>query len=66
VPRVVGLSLLRAETKILRAKCRIGKVTRTVSSRKKKGRVLAQRPKAGTVLTFRGRVRLIVGRGRRR
>jgi beta-lactam-binding protein with PASTA domain len=62
----VGLRLLQAEAKIVRARCRVGKLTRKASTRSKKGRVVAQRPKAGTVLSFRGKVRLTVGRGRRR
>jgi beta-lactam-binding protein with PASTA domain len=57
--------LLKAETRIIRASCRVGRVTRKASARKKKGRVLAQTPKAGTVLPNRGKVRLTVGRGRR-
>jgi beta-lactam-binding protein with PASTA domain len=63
---VVGLTLLKAETRIIRSSCRVGTLTRKSSTRKKKGRVLAQRPRAGTVLANRARVRLTVGRGRRR
>jgi beta-lactam-binding protein with PASTA domain len=58
--------LLKAERRIIRSSCRVGKLTRKASTRRKMGRVLAQRPRAGTVLANRAKVRLTVGRGRRR
>jgi len=40
----------KARAKLLRARCRLGKVTRKSSSLKKKGRLLWQRPKPGKSL----------------
>ena len=64
VPRVVGLPLAKAKARLLRAHCRAGKITRKVSSRKKKGRVIAQSPKRGT-LPSGSKVKLTVGKGPR-
>ena len=66
VPRVVRLTLKKARRKIVSAHCRLGKVTRRFSTRKKKGRVLSQRPKAGKTLPDGAKVRLVVGKGPRR
>ena len=60
VPRVIGMKLSRARTRIRRAHCSVGRVTRRRAGRV--GRVLAQRPRAGTRMPRSGRVRLIVGR----
>jgi hypothetical protein len=65
VPRVVGLKLANAKRKLRGAHCVLGKVTRTFSSPKRKGKVLAQRPKAGKVLAAGSKVNLTVGRGPR-
>ncbi len=65
VPKLVGLTLKKARTKLLRAHCRLGKVTRKASSLKKKGRVLSQRPKPGKSLRSGSKVNVTVGRGRR-
>jgi beta-lactam-binding protein with PASTA domain len=51
---------------IARANCRVGKIRRAYSSAVKKGRVIAEKPKPGTVLPNRGKVNLVVSRGRRR
>jgi hypothetical protein len=60
VPRVIGMRLARARTRIRRARCSVGRVTRRRAGRV--GRVLAQRPKAGTRLRRGAKVRLVVGR----
>lgn len=62
VPNVVGKTLGRAATLILRAHCRVDSVTRRHSVRRKRGKVLAQRPRAGRSLRVGARVRLVVGR----
>jgi hypothetical protein len=62
VPMVVGRTLGRAATLILRAHCRVGRVTRRRSVRKKRGKVLAQSPRAGRSLEVGSRVNLVVGR----
>ena len=65
VPKVVGLTLARAKAKIRARHCTVGRITRSSSSRAKKGRILWQRPKAGRTLRNHGKVNLGVGRGRR-
>ena len=66
MPRVVGLTLTRAKAKIRTAHCRTGKITRKVSSQRKKNHVLAQSPRPGRRLANGARVRLTVGKGPRR
>lgn len=60
VPRLVGLKLPQARMRLRRAKCALGQVRRTRSRRV--GRVLSQRPRTGTLLAARGKVRVVVGR----
>jgi beta-lactam-binding protein with PASTA domain len=64
VPRVVGQKLVKARRKIAHAHCRIGKIAKKRSSLAKKGRVLAQSPKAGRTLRNGARINLTVGKGR--
>src|SRR6266511_3498651 len=59
VPRVIGLRLAAARTRIRRANCRVGRVRRARSRRV--GRVLAQRPRAGVRRPRGTRVNLVVG-----
>jgi subtilisin family serine protease len=61
VPAVVGRRLNTARGAIVRAGCRVGRV-RHARSRAQAGRVLRQRPGAGTRLSPRGHVVLTVGR----
>ena len=60
VPRVIGLKLGRARTRIRARHCSVGSIRRTRSRRV--GRVLAQRPRAGAVRRRGYPVRLVVGR----
>ena len=60
VPRVVGFRLATARTRIVRAKCRVGRVRRARSRRV--GRVLSQSPRARSVRPRGTRVNLVVGR----
>jgi hypothetical protein len=62
VPKVVGRTLGRAATLILRAHCRVGRVSRRHSVRRKRGKVLAQGPRAGKSLVLGARVKLVIGR----
>jgi beta-lactam-binding protein with PASTA domain len=62
---VVGLTLGAAKTRVRKAHCLVGKITRKASSARKKNHVLAQRPRPGRKLADGGRVRLAVGRGPR-
>jgi Tol biopolymer transport system component len=60
VPRVVGFRLATARARIVRAKCRVGRVRRARSRRV--GRVLSQSPRARSVRPRGTRVNLVVGR----
>jgi beta-lactam-binding protein with PASTA domain len=60
VPRLIGLKLARAKTKIRRAHCRLGRVRRARS--RLIGRVIAQSPQAGARRPRNFRVTIIVGR----
>jgi hypothetical protein len=64
VPRVVGVRLATARTKIRRAHCSVGRI-RYKHALARRGRVIAQRPRAGVRLRRGARVSLIVSRGRR-
>jgi beta-lactam-binding protein with PASTA domain len=64
VPKVVGFQLAKAKTRIRRAHCRVGKVTRKPAPPRKLNRVLSQRPKAGKRLANGARVSLWIGRAR--
>ena len=63
VPKVVGKTLAIAKTRIRHAHCRVGRITRKHSSARKKGRVIAQSPRAGKRLAIGARVNLVVGKG---
>jgi uncharacterized repeat protein (TIGR01451 family) len=65
VPKVVGLTLAKAKAKIRRAHCGVGEIKKKVSSRKKKGHVLSQKPKPGKTLPAGSKVNLTVGKGPR-
>jgi hypothetical protein len=65
VPRVTKKTLPAAKRAIARSHCRVGTMRRT-SSRIKRGRVVSQKPKPGTVMPAGGRVNLVVSRGRER
>ncbi len=60
VPRVIGLRLAVARTRIGRANCKVGRVRRARSRRA--GKVLSQSPKAGAVRPSGTKVNLTVGR----
>jgi PASTA domain len=62
VPGVVRKTLVRAEALIRRGHCRVGRVARRHAVRSKRGKVLAQSPRAGRSLPAGSRVSLVVGR----
>ena len=70
VQDVKGQTLAAAKRTIARANCRVGTIRRayskTVENLVKKGRVISQKPKPGTVLPGGGKVNLVVSRGRKR
>jgi Tol biopolymer transport system component len=61
VPRVVGLRLATARSRIHKANCTVGRVRRARSLRRV-GRVLGQSPRAGKRLARAAKVNLVVGR----
>ena len=61
VPRVIGLTLPRAKSRIRSRHCAVGRVRRRVSARRA-GKVIAQSPGAGAVRRAGTRVNLVVGR----
>jgi beta-lactam-binding protein with PASTA domain len=60
---VVGLTLAKARTRIARAHCRVGKVSRVRSTARKKNRVIRQAPRPGRRLASGGKVNLTLGKG---
>lgn len=65
VPKLKGKRLRAAKRAITRSHCSLGKVTRAFSAHVKRGRVISQKPKPGTVRPARSKVSLKVSRGRR-
>jgi beta-lactam-binding protein with PASTA domain len=65
VPAVKGKLLRVARSRIKAAHCSLGKI-RQARSKKKRGLVIAQKPRAGRTLPLGGRVNLVVSRGHRR
>jgi len=59
---VIGLKLAKAKTRIKKAHCRTGRVTRKHASKRKRGRVIAQSPHAHRRLANGHKVNLTVGR----
>jgi hypothetical protein len=66
VPRVEGETLPVARQIIVQANCRVGKVRHGYSKAVKRGRVISEQPGPGTVLPIRGKVNLVLSRGRKR
>jgi len=64
VPKVIGRGLIPARRAIRAAHCSVGRV-RYARSRRTRGRVLSQSPRAGRTLAVGTRVNLVVSRGRR-
>jgi hypothetical protein len=60
VPRVIGMRLRQARTRITARHCSVGRIRRARSRRV--GRVIAQTPRSGKRLTRGARVNLVVGR----
>jgi FG-GAP-like repeat/PASTA domain/FG-GAP repeat len=65
VQDVFRQTLPAAKRTLARANCRVGKIRRVYSKWAKRGRVISQKPKRGTVLPNRGKVNLVVSRGRK-
>ncbi len=65
VPSVVGRRLVVARRRLRRSHCRAGRVRLAYTKTMRRGRVLAQRPRAGRRLPAGSKVALVVSRGRR-
>jgi hypothetical protein len=65
VPKVAGKTLPAAKRAIRRGGCRVGRIRRAYSWGKK-GLVISQKPRSGTVLPIGGKVQLVSSRGRKR
>jgi len=63
VPKLVGKKLTAAKTAIRNAHCRVGKITRTYSAKVRPGRVISQRPTAGSKHPAGTAVKLGVSKG---
>ena len=66
VPNVVGKTVGQATSALTSHHCRLGTVTRIVSTKRKKGHVLRESPVAGRRLGHNAKVNLWVGKGPRR
>lgn len=62
VPRVIGLRLAAAKTRIRHAFCALGRLMRVESAGNRVGRVLSQRPRVGARRPHRAPVSLTIGR----
>ena len=62
VPKLLGLGLKPAKKKLARARCKLGKVTRAKSA-KRKGTVVSQTPKPGRRLRKGSKVAVVLSRG---
>lgn len=62
VPKVVGLTLAKAKTRLRSRHCSVGRIRRKASRAAKRGRVLSQSPRPGRTLPDRGKVNVTVGK----
>jgi hypothetical protein len=63
VPKLVGKTLKQAKRALKKAGCKVGKSKKKNSKKRKKGRILKQRYKAGTKLPAGAKVPITVSRG---
>jgi beta-lactam-binding protein with PASTA domain len=64
VPRLAGKTLTQARSLLSRGNCALGKVGRRYST-KRKGTVIAQRPRPGSNMNENARVDVTLSKGRR-
>jgi beta-lactam-binding protein with PASTA domain len=62
---VKGKRLAAAKARIAAAHCATGRVTKAKSRTVSNGKVISQRPKAGTKLVSGAKISLVVSRGKR-
>jgi len=65
VPNVIGANLATAKARIKGRHCQVGKVSYVKSTKKRKGKVVSESPKAGKHLGNNAKVNLWLGRGPR-
>jgi hypothetical protein len=63
VPMVRGTSLVKARRVIGAAHCSVGMISRVVSSKVKKGRVISQQPRRGSQRAAGAPIRLVISKG---
>ena len=66
VPRLTGKTLFAGRLALARANCRLGTVTKSYSATMRTGRVIRQRPRAGTKLARFARVSVVLSRGKKK
>lgn len=66
VPRLVGKTLAQAKRALRKAGCRVGKAKKQNSKKRKKGRIVKQRYKAGTKLPAGTKVPLTISKGKKK
>jgi hypothetical protein len=64
VPKLKNVSLVSATRRLNNAKCARGKVKYAASAQVRKGRVISQSVKPGTILKDKGKVNLVVSKGK--
>ena len=64
VPNLKRKTLAAAKKALLKANCRLGKVTKRRSTKVGRGRVISQSPKAGARRAARAKVSVVLSRGR--
>jgi hypothetical protein len=66
VPNLKRRTLRAGRARLTASHCRLGSVRKRYSSRVARGRIISQRPATGTELRDRGKVSVVISRGRRR
>lgn len=64
VPNVKRRTVRAARRRLTASHCRLGSVRRHYSNRVRRGQIISQRPRGGTELPNRGKVSVVVSRGR--
>jgi hypothetical protein len=66
VPKLAGMKQSSAEKALTAAGCKVGKLSKTTSSKVAKGKVISSKPKAGTKLNTGAKVALVVSAGKKK
>ena len=62
MPKLVGQKLKAAKSRVTKAYCRVGKITKKKASKRKRGRVLKQSVRAGKLVSAYTKIKLTVGK----